>query len=61
MASLRVVLAGIPIAALTVAIPFVNRVEPRVLGLPFLLFWTTLWVVLTPAFVWSIGRLEKRW
>ena len=61
MASLRFVLAAVPIAALTVAVPFVNRVEPRVLGLPFLLFWLTLWVVLTPGFLWYIGRLEKRW
>lgn len=61
MASLRILLAAVPIAALTVAVPFVNRIEPRVLGLPFLLFWLTAWVVLTPVFLWSIGRLEKRW
>ena len=61
MASLRILLAAVPIAALTVAVPFVNRIEPRVLGLPFLLFWLTAWVVLTPAFLWGIGRLEKRW
>jgi Protein of unknown function (DUF3311) len=61
MASLRILLAAVPIAALTVAVPFVNRIEPRVLGLPFLLFWLTAWVVLTPVFLWSIGRVEKRW
>jgi hypothetical protein len=61
MLSLRVLLAGIPIAALTIAVPLVNRIEPRVLGLPFVLFWIELWVVLVPAFVWSIGRLERRW
>ena len=61
MRRLRFVFAGIPIAALTVAIPFVNRVEPRVFGLPFLLFWIGLWVFLTPAFVWSLGRAEERW
>jgi hypothetical protein len=61
VSSLRVVLAAIPIAALTIAVPFVNRIEPRVFGLPFLLFWLTAWVVLTPAFIWGIGRLEKRW
>jgi hypothetical protein len=27
--------------------PAANRVEPSVLGLPFLLFWIVLWVVLT--------------
>jgi hypothetical protein len=61
MSSLRFVLAGIPIAALTIAVPFVNRVEPRVLGLPFVLFWLTAWVVLTPVFLWGVGRVEKRW
>jgi Protein of unknown function (DUF3311) len=61
MSSLRYVLAGIPIAALTIAVPFVNRVEPRVLGLPFVLFWLTAWVVLTPVFLWGVGRVEKRW
>jgi Protein of unknown function (DUF3311) len=61
MASLRILLAAVPIAALTVAVPLVNRVDPRVFGLPFLLFWLTSWVVLTPIFLWCIGRVEKRW
>jgi len=58
---LRLLLAGIPITALTFAVPFVNRVEPRILGLPFLLAWIVVWVMVTPLFVWSIGRLEHRW
>jgi hypothetical protein len=57
----RVILAAIPIAALTVAVPLVNRIEPRVVGLPFLLAWILGWVLLTPAFLWTIGRLERRW
>lgn len=61
MVSLRVALAAIPIAALSIAVPLVNRVEPRILGLPFVLFWIVAWVLLTPAFVWGIGRLERRW
>ena len=61
MVSLRVVLAAIPIAALTIAVPLVNRVEPRVAGLPFVLFWIVLWVVATPAAIWAIGRVERRW
>ncbi len=58
---LRALLAAIPLAALTVAIPLVNRVEPRILGVPFLLAWIVIWVVLTPGFLWSIGRSEGRW
>jgi hypothetical protein len=61
MVSLRVLLAAIPIAALTVAVPFVNRVEPRVFGLPFLLFWIALWVLLASPLLWAVGRLERRW
>jgi hypothetical protein len=61
MSSLRFVLAAIPVAALTVAVPLVNRAEPRIAGLPFVLAWVLAWVVLTPSFVWTIGRLERRW
>ena len=61
MLSLRVLLAVIPVAALSVAVPLVNRVEPRILGLPFVLFWILLWVALTPAFLYGVGRLERRW
>jgi Protein of unknown function (DUF3311) len=58
---LRAALVAIPIAAMTVVVPFVNRVEPRIFGLPFLLCWMLAWVLLTPAFVWTIGRSERRW
>jgi len=61
MLSLRALLAAIPFAALSVAVPLVNRIEPRIFGLPFLLFWIVAWVFLTPAFVFTIGRLERRW
>ena len=61
MVSLRVVLASIPFAALTVAVPLVNRIEPRILGLPFVLAWIVAWVFLTPVFLWSVGRVERRW
>lgn len=55
------ILAAIPLMALSIAVPFVNRVEPRILGMPFLLAWLAFWVVVTPFFVWSIGRIEGRW
>jgi Protein of unknown function (DUF3311) len=57
----RVILAAMPASALTVAVPLVNRVEPRIFGAPFLLGWILLWVLLTPAFLWAIGRLERHW
>ena len=58
---LRLLLALVPIAAFTVAVPFVNHTEPRIAGLPFILAWITMWVLLTPAFLWTIGRLDRHW
>lgn len=43
----RLVLAALPWIGMLVLAPAANRVEPSVLGLPFLLFWIVLWVVLT--------------
>jgi len=56
-----VLLAAVPFAALTIAVPLVNRIEPRILGLPFVLAWIVGWVFLTPAFLWGVGRIERRW
>ncbi len=46
---LRVGLAVLPFIGMLVLIPLVNRTEPFVLGLPFLLFWIVVWVALTAA------------
>jgi hypothetical protein len=43
--------AAIPILALIGALPFANRLEPVVLGLPFVLFWILAWVLVTPVFL----------
>jgi hypothetical protein len=45
------VVAFIPTATLVGGLPFVNRLEPFVLGLPFLLFWFAAWVLATPVFL----------
>jgi len=58
---LRFLLAAIPFGALSVAVPFVNHVEPRILGLPFLLAWIAFWVLLSPLFIWLLGRVEGHW
>jgi hypothetical protein len=57
---LAVGLALIPVLALTLGIPFANRVEPRIAGLPFLLAYITAWILLTPAFLVAVYRLEQR-
>jgi hypothetical protein len=40
-------LALVPFLALIVGPFFVNRADPRVLGLPFLLVWIVAWILLT--------------
>jgi hypothetical protein len=39
---------AVPFVTLVLALPFVNRAEPFVLGLPFVLFWILAWVAATP-------------
>lgn len=53
-------LAAVPILALVAALPLVNRVEPLVFGLPFLLFWMLAWVLATPAFLGLAYVLGRR-
>lgn len=56
-------LALLPAVGLIAGIPFANRVEPYVLGLPFLLFWIVGWVVATSAIIgliWVLDRGDKR-
>jgi hypothetical protein len=53
-------LAALPFLGILVGIFFANRTEPFVLGLPFALFWVTLWVVLTAAIMALIYRLDHR-
>ncbi len=48
---LAFLLALVPILALVGALPLVNRQQPLVLGLPFLLFWILAWVLATPLFL----------
>jgi hypothetical protein len=54
---LSVVLASIPVLALTAGVPFANRLEPRILGFPFLIAYLTVWVILTPVFLYAVNLL----
>ena len=56
----RAVLALIPALMLTFAVPLVNRVEPRIFGLPFLLVWIVLWVAIPPVFLYGVERLRRK-
>ena len=52
-------LAALPFLGILVGIFFANRTEPFVLGLPFALFWVTLWVVLTALIMAIVYRLDR--
>jgi len=56
----QVVLALIPAVALTFTTPLANSTEPRIVGLPFLMAYIVIWVLLTPLFMWGVYRLEPR-
>ncbi|MCZ0975604.1 DUF3311 domain-containing protein [Streptomyces albulus] len=49
-----------PYVLFLVVLPFVNRVTPTVLGLPFLFFWMLLATLLTPVSVWLARRGDRR-
>ncbi|MGY3682552.1 hypothetical protein ACVWXU_006175 [Streptomyces sp. TE33382] len=42
------------------ALPFVNRVQPVVFGLPFLFVWLLGATLLTPVAVWLTRRGDRR-
>lgn len=52
-------LALLPAIGMLGGVPFANRVEPFVLGLPFLLFWIVLWVVITSVVMGVVYALDR--
>ena len=51
-------LALIPFAAMCFSVSWWDRIYPIVLGMPFNIFWLTLWIVLTPLCMWGAYHLE---
>ncbi|MBT2728315.1 DUF3311 domain-containing protein [Bacillus sp. ISL-75] len=56
---IKLLLIILPIISQLAVLPFVNRIDPVVLGLPFLQFWLFLWIVLTPLCTFGIYQLDK--
>lgn len=52
-------LAVVPAIGMLGGVPVANRVEPYVLGLPFLLFWIVLWVLLTSVIMGVVYALDR--
>ncbi len=53
-------LAAVPFVTLVFLLPLVNRIEPVILGLPFLLFWIVIWVLATPLVLLGGYLLQKK-
>ncbi|CAB3793514.1 DUF3311 domain-containing protein [Paraburkholderia fynbosensis] len=52
------VLAALPFIGILLGVPLVNRVEPLVLGMPFVLAWIVMWVVLSSILMALVYRLD---
>jgi hypothetical protein len=52
------VLSFIPFIGMLGMLPFVNKVNPYILGMPFILFWIVMWVILTSVIMAIIYRLD---
>ncbi len=57
---LALLFGAVPFIMLVLALPLVNRIEPVIFGLPFLLFWILTWVMLTPPILFAAYLCEKR-
>ncbi|WP_373060306.1 DUF3311 domain-containing protein [Gemmatimonas sp.] len=53
-------LAVVPAVAILGAPWFANRIEPRILGMPFLLGWIVFWVLMSSVVMAIIGALDRR-
>ena len=53
-------LGAVPFVGLLGGVYVANRTEPYVLGMPFLLFWVSLWAVLTSAVLAAVYLLDPR-
>jgi hypothetical protein len=51
-------LAALPFIGILLGVPFFNQVEPLVLGMPLVLAWIVLWVVLTACIMALVYRLD---
>lgn len=52
-------LAVIPPLGVLVGVPFVNRARPLIFGLPPLMAWMILWILITPIVLGVIFALDR--
>lgn len=56
---IKIILVVLPFILMLGALPFVNRIDPIIFGLPFLHFWLFLGMLITPICTYVIYRLQK--
>ncbi|KIU46363.1 MULTISPECIES: DUF3311 domain-containing protein [Bradyrhizobium] len=55
---IRHLLSLLPFLGFIVGTPFVNRVEPLILGMPLVLAWIVLWIVLSAVIMAIVYRID---
>ncbi|MCM3568609.1 DUF3311 domain-containing protein [Neobacillus mesonae] len=48
----------IPIIGFLGFLPYANKIEPYVLGMPFLLFWVALWMIVASITLFIVYRFD---
>jgi hypothetical protein len=56
---LRVGLIAVPLVALVIVPAFIASTEPRFLGMPPIMWWILLWIVLTPVCLLTVERTRQ--
>lgn len=55
-----VLIGGIPFAGMCFSVPLWDRIYPMVLGMPFNLFWLSMWIVLSSVCMAAANQAEKK-
>lgn len=55
-----ILVALVPFFGMCFSVPLWDRLTPRVLGLPFNMFWILAWLALTPALMSIAYMIEKK-
>ncbi|MER2090044.1 DUF3311 domain-containing protein [Sporosarcina sp. JAI121] len=51
-------LIAVPFIGFLGLLPWANRIEPYILGMPFLLFWLVLWMVISPLLLTIVYKFD---
>jgi hypothetical protein len=55
-----ILIGVIPFAGMCLSVPLWDRIYPMVLGMPFNLFWLSMWIVLSSICMSAANQAEKK-